>query len=156
MVNREGKGRGTGDKTHSWCGDLQLEKARACLDASGSAAHFSLLLSIPQFPARAEPGTVSLSNINKAGLIFLRWRGPDRSDDLLLECHLQVWLNYSPQRSWYLRLTGLSSEMAEWPWLYFLSPSLALWRSFKNRLQIVSIDSRKVTLWMLITFVQIS
>lgn len=63
---------GTGDKTHCWYGDLQLENARACLDAGGSAAHFNLLLSIPQFPARAEPGTVSLSNINKAGLIFLR------------------------------------------------------------------------------------
>lgn len=55
-------------ETHSWCGDSQLEtqargllSALACVGFSGSAAHSSLRLSIPQIPAWAEPGTVSLS-----------------------------------------------------------------------------------------------
>lgn len=133
-----------------------LLPASACLGFTGSAPHFSLLLSIPQFPARAEPGTVLLSNINKAGLIFLGWRGPDRSDDLLLECHLQVWLNYSPQMNRYLRLTDLPSEMAECLRPYLLSPYLALWWSFIGKIQICSIGSRKVTLWIVTIFVHIS
>lgn len=46
----------------------------------------------------------------KQVLIFLSWWGPDRSDDLSLECHLQVWLNYSPWLNWYLQQIYLSLE----------------------------------------------
>lgn len=83
-----------------------------CLGSNSSAAQFRHIFLTSQCLQEAESGTVSLSNIDKASLIFLSWWGADRSDDLLLRCHLQVWLNYSPWLSWYLQQIYLPPEAA--------------------------------------------
>lgn len=111
-------------------------------------AHSQFFFSQPL--TRAASDTVSLSNVNRAGLIFLRWWGPDRSDDLLLECHLQVWLNYSPWLNWYLQLMYLPPEAEE---KSTALPSHALRRSFVGGLQIFSIGFEKVTLQIIAFFV---
>lgn len=65
-----------------------------CLACLGSTQLSHIFLT-PQFPYAAESTAVLLSNIDKVGLISPSQWGPHRSNDLLLECHLQVWL-FSP------------------------------------------------------------